>query len=341
MPRISIEKRSRIHTLHQMGFSTREVAVQEGVNQSSVVRICKKFNETGNFDDRPKSGRPKSLSERYERKLLRYIRSEECSTAVEVQSKFRVDEGIVISAETIRRIFRKNGLVARTKKKKPYLKKTHRKKRLEWAKKYKNWTVEDWRKVIWSDESKFLIFNSDGRQYCWKKPTEPLKDQHVIPTVKFGGGGVMVWSCFTTNGVGNLVNIEGIMNADLYCQILDGGFVTTLSRYNLDKDHIFFQQDNDPKHTSKKAKKWFRDNSITLLDWPAQSPDLNLIEDLWNKVDKHLRNNSNPAYNRDTLWENLKSAWDSIETNYCNKLINTMPERVKDVIKARGGYTRW
>ncbi|CAG8648884.1 11579_t:CDS:2 [Funneliformis caledonium] len=53
-----------------MGLSTREVADQEGVNQSSVVRICKIFNETGNFDDRPKSDRPKSLSERYERKLL-------------------------------------------------------------------------------------------------------------------------------------------------------------------------------------------------------------------------------------------------------------------------------
>src|ERR1041385_7804081 len=100
MPRISIAKRSRIHTLHQMGLSTREVANQEGVNQSSVVRICKKFNETGSFVDLPKSGRPRIMSERYERKILRYIRSKECSTAVEVKSKLLADEGIIISAET-------------------------------------------------------------------------------------------------------------------------------------------------------------------------------------------------------------------------------------------------
>src|SRR2546430_9859075 len=114
MPRISLEKRSRIHTLHQIGFSTREVAAQEGIDQSSVVRICKKFAETGSFDDLPKSGRPRIMSERYERKLLRYIRSGECSTAVQVRSKLLADEGITISAETILRIFRRNDLVART-----------------------------------------------------------------------------------------------------------------------------------------------------------------------------------------------------------------------------------
>ena len=67
----------------------------------------------------------------------------------------------------------------------------------------------------------------------------------------------MVWGCFTTNGVGNLVKIEGKMNADIYYQILHSGFLTTLSQFNINKDHIIFQQDNDPKHTSHLAQPFF------------------------------------------------------------------------------------
>ena len=75
---------------------------------------------------------------------------------------------------------------------------------MKFAKKYRSWTTEDWSKVIWSDESKFMIYGSDGREYCWKKPGEPLRDHYVKLTVKFEWGSIMVWGCFTSDGVGNI-----------------------------------------------------------------------------------------------------------------------------------------
>ena len=72
------------------------------------------------------------------------------------------------------------------------MKKSSKQKRLIFARKYKDWTIEDWQHVIWSDESKFSIFGSDGQKYYWKEAHEPIQDSHVIPTMKFGGGSVMV-----------------------------------------------------------------------------------------------------------------------------------------------------
>src|SRR3954463_4935193 len=99
----------------------------------------------------------------------------------------------------------------------------------------------------------------------------------------------MIWGYFTFKGLGFLSYIENGLDAELYCKILNNEFKKTLKWYKLSKDNIIFQQDNDPKHTSKLAKKWFVDNKITILDWPAQSPDLNPIEYLWDEVDHRLR----------------------------------------------------
>ena len=117
----------------------------------------------------------------------------ECSNAVQLTKSLQINNRIEVCTNTVRRALRRNGLMARVKRKKPLLSKKHREKRLKFAKEFKDWTVSDWSKVVWSDESKFQIFGSDGRQYCWKREGEPLKDAHIKPTVKFGDGSVFVW----------------------------------------------------------------------------------------------------------------------------------------------------
>ena len=104
---------------------------------------------------------------------------------------------------------------------------------------------------------------------------EPISDRTTTPTVKHGGGNnLMVWGGMGWNGVGNLIEVEGKMDAEQYCEILEEGLVESFETLEMEEGEHYFQQDNDPKHTSKKAKKWFEDNDIQVIFWPVQSPDL-------------------------------------------------------------------
>ena len=342
MVRLKEEQRVRICTLlDEKLYSITELAKEYKVSKSTISRLYEKFKQTDSVKDLPKSGRPRSLTERTERRAVRYIASGECSTAVQVQKKLQTEYNISISSETVRRVFKKNDLRSMVKVKKPLLLPRHKKARYEFTKKHRDWNYEDWCKVVWSDESKFNLFGSDGKEYCWKKKGEALKDRHVKGTVKFGGGGVFVWGCFTAVGIGYLCRIEGGMDAELYCQILNEDFLRTLDYYDLSVDDIVYQHDNDPKHTARKTKEWLEEHDVIVLDWPAQSPDLNPIEHMWNEVERRLRKLNEPINSKEALWEKISSTWNDIDIETCTKLIQTMPERIRDVIKQKGGYTRW
>ncbi|KAG0874546.1 hypothetical protein G6F26_013584 [Rhizopus arrhizus] len=78
------------------------------------------------------------------------------------------------------------------------------KRRLAWAKKYQNWTTDDWRRVVFSDETKVNVWGSDGCKYYWSRPEDPLKPHHIDVTVKHGGGSLMMWGCMTHEGPGKV-----------------------------------------------------------------------------------------------------------------------------------------
>ena len=131
------------------------------------------------------------------------------------------------------------------------LKKTHRQKRLEFAYFHENWTVEDFKRVLWSDETKINRIGSDRKVYVWKERGEPISDWTTTPTVKHGGGNnLMVWGCMGWNGVGKLIEVQGRMDADQYVEILEDGVVESFETLEMTMGEQYFQQDNDPKHTS-------------------------------------------------------------------------------------------
>lgn len=137
--------------------------------------------------------------------------------------------------------------------------------RLRFAYFHQNWTIEQWKNVLWTDESKFQLFNTNRRVFVRRFAGERFSKPCLVPTVKHGGGSVMVWGAISGKGVGPLVKEEGIVRKEDYKKILVKYAVPTGK--NLLGKNFVFQQDNDPKHTSilcktylatQEKKGWFK-----------------------------------------------------------------------------------
>ena len=174
--------------------------------------------------------------------------------------------------------------------------------------------------------------------FVWRRVGERMNPKCVIPTVKHGGGSVMVWGCFAGNQTGDLYKISGILNQRGYHSILQRH--AKPSGLRLVGQPFVLQQDNDPKHTSNLCKNYLAkkeaEGKLKLMTWPAQSPDLNPIELVWDELDRKVRNKQ--PTNAVNLYEMLTEAWDEISSDYLMKLIARMPRVCNAVIKAKGGY---
>src|ERR1700760_1729912 len=115
---------------------------------------------------------------------------------------------------------RKEGLKSVVKCKHPLLSAKHRRARLDFAISHQYWTIDDWKRGVWSDETKITLLGSYGRKWAWKRLGERLSDRLVVGTKKFGGGSLMMWGCMGWDGVGYACKINARMDADLYVAIL-------------------------------------------------------------------------------------------------------------------------
>ena len=319
------------------GRNYRDIARQFGTGKSTIADVVRQFRERNNHNVLPKSGRPRKTTARQDKALINASKADPRKSAVTLNAEIKEYYNVQVSTRTTKRRLNDAELFGRRPVKKPFVSVKNRNARIKFAKEHLNWTREQWSKVLWSDESKFMLFGSDGIKFVRRPKGHRNDPKYQLPTVKHGGGNVMVWGCFRRDGVGPIHQVTGIMDKEMYKDIINRVMLPHAKRV-MPRGWIF-QQDNDPKHTSKVVKEFFKTKKIRVLEWPSQSPDLNPIEHLWEHVERQI--SGRKPTNQNALFTIIKDAWEKISIDVLIKLVDSMPRRCQAVIDAKGFPTKY
>lgn len=337
-PHTSIELRKLVVEHHKNGKSQREIAQIFNKCRSTIKNIIKRYNNEKRIISKPRISTKKLFSNRDERWIVNKSRNNPRLSAPKLRDMVEQHLKINCNTETVRRVLRRAGLNGRIARKKPFISKKNKHIRLTFAHNYVMKDISFWNNVLFTDESKFNLFGSDGRVNVWRKTNEEMLPQHLRPTVKHGGGHVMVWGACSAAGVGNLHFIEGNMDKHQYLNILKENLKQSAEKLGIGETFHFYQ-DNDPKHTAGIVREWLLYNCPRVIKTPPQSPDLNIIENLWHKLELEIRKHQ--ISNKNDLKRVLLEEWEKISPEYTKKLVESIPNRFKSVIQQKGFPTKY
>jgi transposase len=323
--KIQVSDRWWIVNLHlKEGLSISEISKKTGFRKKNVQRWINRYKSDGNVEDVPRSGRKLKLNLKQQKTLKKIMKKNKRNSGNKVKLQARKNK-IYLSIPSIHNYAEKFGIKRVKPRRKPLLKPEHIWARLNFAKTHLN---DDMKDVIFSDEKTFLIGQYNG--FFWLSEDE----ESFLETEKHPQK-IHCWWSFNFNHKNKPYIFSENLNGELYCTILDN----RLEAFIL-KNWGRFQQDNDPKHKCNLAKNWFFERNIELLEpWPAQSPDLNPIENCWRVVSDFV--NSKEPQNLKDLAQFIEEGCASVKQIFIKNCINSIPERLREVIKNKGGHTRY
>ncbi len=334
---MSQDLRKKIISLHKKGEDYKKISKALLISQNTVAKVVQTFKKDGTATiSQRRPGRPRKLTPRQERPLMRRVEENRHASSLQLSKEVESQTGVTISHDTVRRTLQRNGMHGCHPRKKHLLKPRHKKARLEFARAHADKDEDYWDSILWSDEIKINVFGTDGFKTVWCRKGEEYKEKCMVPTVKHGGGSVLMWGCMSAAGVGELHFIDGIMNSQMYCSILKEKMLPSLRALGR---RALFQHDNDPKHTSKATVGFLKKNMVKVIQWPSMSPDLNPIEHLWGILKRQVEHHSPSSIQ--SLKEVILEEWKKIDLAKCRQLVHSMPRRLGAVIKNHGGHTKY
>ena len=337
---LSVRDMERILGMLQAGATQRYAAAQFGVTQSVVQRIWQRFLDTGSVEERPKSGRPRKTSAVDDRYIVTMSRRQRFDTARTLNQQFLHATGITICEQTIRNRLHDNGIHARRPAVRPPLTRDHRTARRQFAAQYEDVPLGSLRKILFTDESRFCVDNSDGRKCVWRRKNERFVNCCVAEHDRWGGPSVMVWGGISFDGVTDLYVIQngaltGVRYRDEILDVYVRPFAGAVG------DNFVLMDDNARPHRARVVNDYLEDEGIERLDWPSRSPDLNPIEHAWDALQRRINARMAQPQTAQQLANALLEEWVRIPRKDIQTLVLSFWTHCTEVIDARGGHTRY
>jgi transposase len=335
MTRLSAIQRSRVIQLFNEGKSQAEIVRQTNFSREFVKRWVAAAEDGRGPADQPRPGSPRKLSQTDRVTIRAMLKGKQGRSTRKVAALFTARKHKAVSRESIRSVAKQAGLKPYVRSSKPLLTEGHRHRRLEFVELYQN---INWRQVLFTDETTFTLFGRPNRKVdiIWE---ENRDDVPVASTVKHAAK-LHVWGGVSFYGKTDLYLFTDNLDSDLYIKILSARVGQAEAMFP--GGVWMLQQDGDPKHTSKKSIKWLEDNVPSFIPkehWPANSPDLNPIEHIWQLL-------KNQVYGReprtiDALKRIIREEWNKLDFQLLHKLVDSMHRRFAAVVANQGGPTKY
>ena len=330
--------------LFKAGITRANICKQLRISIKSLYLILKAFQKNPlnpDLERKKGTGRKKVISPETLVTMKRLLSDTPTLTAKALKNKVPALQSVAI--RTIQEACQKDlGLPSRKMAKKPLIKDRMKAQRLEFALQYQHWTVEEWKKVMFCDESHFELMAGDRVGRCRRpKGSDRFHPKFTKKTVKHPAK-IMVWGCFSWQGRGGLEFLKKgeMMDGPRYRRLIDEKLELFMNQHQT----THFLQDGAPCHRSRIVTAWFQDRPhITLIKWPGNSPDLNPIENAWDWMKDRLAENTPRASSVEELKRQVAELWTLRMGNsaYLRNLVESMPRRLQDVIERDGGMTKY
>ena len=323
--------RGRAVSFKEMGLSIREISNRLNVPKSCVHEWLKDFERTGNFIPRRSSGRVCKTSERDDRRLTRMANAEPRASANALNQHWATRTSVwTVYRRLASKLIKKYRMVV-----KPLRSRRTCELRERWAINHSFWSEARWNRVVFTDESRFRLHVNDGRVMVWRKRGQRFDERFITKSALAGGGSVHVWGGIWRGGRTALRILRQTVNGETYCATLE----TLVHEPNLPINWVL-QDDNARPHRCARVNEFKTANGIrSLAVWPSFSPDLNVIEHCWDYFGRKVQAAAPTSLHQ--LEIVLQREWIEMPQEYVDNLVGSMRRRIREVIVARGGSTRY